>query len=237
MPRFTPSILISDCWGSVGDLTFYHQNGRCFYKKKSRCEFRGTDAQLDQADVHKRALAAWRELEHSVQLTWNALAKPVISHRPPFDNTTHISGHNLFVSAYHGFSTLGHEHVPEPRPWEEFPVYALEFLSSEALGEKDLLLRFRVTFEACPTPERYQILMKLQLTKPGGGKNPGLMRNFLAARPCTAGDSEVQFLIKDYRSIWDFDLREYQAHCRYLLLDRKTGYRNIHTPLSFPVSV
>ena len=149
---------------------------------------------------------------------------------------THISGHNLFVSAYHGFATLGHEHVPEPRPWEEFPVYALEFLSSEAVGEKDLRLRFRVTFEACPTPERYQILMKLQLTKPGGGKNPGLMRNFLAARPCTAGDSEVQFLIKDYRSIWDLDLPEYQAHCRYLLLDRKTGYRNIHTPLSFPVT-
>ena len=90
MPRFTPSILISDCWGSVGDLTFYHQNGRCFYKKKSRCEFRGTDAQLDQADVHKRALAAWRELEHSVQLTWNALAKPVISHRPPFDRLIKI---------------------------------------------------------------------------------------------------------------------------------------------------
>ena len=90
MPRFTPSILISDCWGSVGDLTFYHMGGRCYYKKKSRCEFPGTDAQNSQLDVHRRALAAWRTLEHSVQLTWNELAKPVISHKPPFDNTAHI---------------------------------------------------------------------------------------------------------------------------------------------------
>ena len=149
MPKFAPSILISDCWGSVGDLTFYHQNGQTFYKKKARYAFKGTAAQLDQADVHKRALQAWRELEHSVQLTWNAYARPVISHRPPFDYTTHISGHNLFVSAYHGFATLGNEQVPEPKPWEEFPVYALEFHSAELAGKKDLLLRFRVTFEAC----------------------------------------------------------------------------------------
>ena len=105
MPRFTPSILISDCWGSVGDLTFYHMGGRCYYKKKSRCEFPGTDAQNSQLDVHRRALAACRTLEHSVQLTWNDLAKPVISHKPPFDNTAHISGQNLFVSAYHGWAT------------------------------------------------------------------------------------------------------------------------------------
>lgn len=91
MPRFVPSVLISDCWGSVGDLTFFHKDGRCFYKKKNQCEFAGTDAQNSQLDVHRRALAAWRTLEHSVQLTWNEFAKPVISHKPPFDNTAHIS--------------------------------------------------------------------------------------------------------------------------------------------------
>ena len=41
MPKFTPSVLISDCWGSVRDLTFYHVDGRCYYKKKSQCEFPG----------------------------------------------------------------------------------------------------------------------------------------------------------------------------------------------------
>ncbi len=121
MPRFTPSVLISDCWGSVGDLTFYHVDGRCYFKKKNQCEFPGTDAQNSQLDVHRRALAAWRTLEHSVQLTWNALAEPVISHKPPFDNTAHISGQNLFISAYHGFYTLGDEHVPYPQAWQKFP--------------------------------------------------------------------------------------------------------------------
>lgn len=237
MPRFTPSILISDCWGSVGDLTFYHMGGRCYYKKKSKCEFPGTDAQNSQLDVHRRALAAWRTLEHSVQLTWNELAKPVISHKPPFDNTAHISGQNLFVSAYHGFYTLGKEHVPTPQPWEKFPVYAVEFVSSAVVEEDNLRLRFRVWFEDCPSPERYHLLLKLQLNKPGGGKNPGKMRNFLALAPCSAGDSTVDFLIKDYREIWGLDLNEYQAHCHYLLLDRRTGYRNIHTPLKFSFSV
>ncbi len=237
MPKFKPSILISDCWGSVGDLTFYHVDGRCYFKKKNQCAFPGTDAQNSQLDVHRRALAAWRSLEHSVQLIWNDLAKPVISHRPPFDNTAHISGQNLFVSAYHGFYTLGDEHVPTPQPWEKFPVYAVEFLSCDRLTPDDLRLHFNVAFENCERPDRYQLLFKLQLTKSGGGKNKGKMRNFLSVAPCSAGNSTVDLLIPDYRAIWDLDLPAYQVHCWYLLLDRQTGYRNIHTELSFPISL
>ena len=237
MPRFVPSVLISDCWGSMGDLTFYHVDGQCFYKNKNKCDFPGTAGQLSQLEVHRRALAAWRTVPHETQLVWNRLAEPVISHKPPFDNTAHISGQNLFVSAYHGFYALGNEHKPEPQPWEKFPVYAVEFVSSAAVGADNLRLRFRVWFENCPTPERYHLLMKIQLTEPGRGKNGGKLRNFLATGPCSAGDSTVDFLIRNYRDIWGFDLSDYQAHCQYLLLDRQTGYRNIHTPLSFTFSI
>lgn len=237
MPRFKPSVLISDCWGSVGDLTFYHVDGKCYYKKKPQCEFKGTAAQLEQQEVHKRALAAWRTVDHSVQLIWNSLAEPVISHRPPFDNTAHISGYNLFVSAYHGFYALGNEHTPEPQPYQKFPIDALEFVSCARPNSQDLLLRFRLTFENCPSPERYHLLLKLQLTSPGKGKKPGKMRNFLALAPCSAGDSTAEVLIKDYRGIWDLDLPGYTAHCKYVLLDRQAGYRNIETPLSFTFSV
>ena len=237
MPRFVPSVLISDCWGSTGDLTFYHVDGRCYYKNKSKCNFPGTPGQNEQLEVHRRALSAWRTLDHSVQLIWNSLAEPVISHKPPFDNTAHISGQNLFVSAYHGFYTLGNEHVPTPQPWEKFPVYAVEFISSDRPTSDDLRLRFNVTFENCERPDRYQLLFKLQLTKPGGGKNNGKMRNFLSVAPCSAGDLTVDLLVPNYRAIWDLDLPTYQVHCWYLLLDRQTGYRNIHNPLSFPISL
>lgn len=237
MPKYTPSILISDCWGSVGDLTFYHVDGRCYYRKKPAGAFPGTPGQNAHLDVHRRALAAWRTLDHSVQLIWNKYAEPVISHKPPYDNTAHISGQNLFVSAYHGFTTLGNEHTPEPQPYDSFPVYAAEFASSAVVDARHLRLRFRVWFEDCPSPERYHLLLKLQLTKPGGGKNRGKMRNFLALAHCRAGDSTVDFLIRNYRAIWGLDLPEYQAHCRYVLLDRQTGYRNIERPLSFTFSV
>lgn len=233
MPRFKPSVLLADCWGSVGDLTFYHVDGKCYYKKKPQCEFKGTAAQKEQLEVHRRALAAWREVPHSDQKIWHEYGKGAPSHKPPFDGTSHISGQNLFVSAYHGFYTLGNEHMPTPQPFTPFPIDALEFIGSARPNSEDLVLRFKLTFENCPNPERYHLLMKIQLASPDRGKKPGLMRNFLALSPCHAGDSTVEFLIKDYRSIWDLDLPAYKAHCQYVLLDRKTGYRNILTPLSF----
>ena len=237
MPRFVPSVLIADCWGSVGDLTFYHVDGRCYYKKKSQCEFKGTAGQLEQLEVHRRALAAWRTVPQELQKVWHEYGKGALSHKPPFDGTSHISGQNLFVSAYHGFYTLGNEHTPEPQPFAKFPIDALEFVSCVRPNSDDLLLRFRLTFENCPSPECYHLLLKLQLTNPGRGKKPGKMRNFLALAPCSAGDSTAEVLIKDYRGIWDLDLPEYTAHCKYVLLDRQTGYRNIHTPLKFSFSV
>lgn len=237
MPRFVPSVVISDCWGSVGDLTFYHVDGKCFYKKKAKGGFAGTPAQLEQLEVHRRALAAWRTVPQNVQEIWHEYGKGALSHKPPFDGTSHISGQNLFVSAYHGFYTLGNEHMPMPQSYVPFPIDALEFTGCARPNTEDLILRFKLTFENCQNPERYHLLMKIQLTGPGGGKKPGLMRNFLALSPCSSGDSMVEFLVKDYRGVWGLDLQEYQAHCRYVLLDRNTGYRNIHTPLSFIFSL
>lgn len=54
MPRFHPTPIIQDCWSSIGNITFYHRNGQCFYKRKASPVFRGTPAQLDQAQVQMR---------------------------------------------------------------------------------------------------------------------------------------------------------------------------------------
>ena len=237
MPRFTPSILISDCWGSMGDLTFFHWNGQCYYKNKSRGTFPGTAGQLASLDVHRRALAAWRTVPHETQKVWNSLAEPVISHKPPFDSKATISGQNLFVSAYHGFYTLGDEHCPTPTAFEPFPPHSVAFLDASLIDATLLRLRLKTFFPDGIQASRYQILMKVQLAKPGYGKKPGLMRNFLATAPCSNGEGTASFQIDNYVARWGLDLDEYQVHCKYVLLDRQTGYRNNLTPLSFLIKL
>lgn len=93
-----------------------------------------TAGQLEHLDVHRRALAAWRTVPHSTQLVWNRLAAEVEPHRPPFDHRAHISGQNLLVSAYHGFFTLGDEHLPEPQRFDSFPPFAIR-LSDAIVGD------------------------------------------------------------------------------------------------------
>ena len=171
------------------------------------------------------------------QKFWNKLAEPVISHRPPFDGTAHISGQNLFVSAYHGFATLGDEHCPTPRTYEPFPPHSVAFLDASLIDATSLQLLFKTFFPEGIQASRYQILMKVQLAKPGYGKKPGLMRNFLATAPCSNGEGTACFQIDDFIARWNLDLDEYQVHCRYVLLDRETGYRNIHSPLSFLIKL
>ncbi len=34
MPKFHPTPINQDCWSSIGNITFYHRNGQCFYKRK-----------------------------------------------------------------------------------------------------------------------------------------------------------------------------------------------------------
>jgi|GEM_PF-7039057 len=41
MPRFHPTPIIQDCWSSIGNITFYHRNGQCFYKRKINPVFPG----------------------------------------------------------------------------------------------------------------------------------------------------------------------------------------------------
>ena len=166
MPRFHPTVLIQDCWSSIGDITFFHRNGQCYYKRKPYTHYQGTAAQLDQAQVHHRAIIAWQHLPHAVQLQWNHYAKSVPSHRPPYDNNHHISGYNLFVSAYHGFVQLGREHVPEPQPFPEFPSSALELLQIIP-GAGVATFRCRLTLADTVHPNRWHPIAKIQLSHPG----------------------------------------------------------------------
>lgn len=218
----------SDCWSSVGDVTFYHRNGRCYWRTRSKCRFKGTAEQMRTADVHRRALAAWRELPHSVQLKWNEFAGEVPPHRPPFDGRGHITGHNLFVSAYHGFAQMGNEHVPEPVMWRPFPVFTMEYSGCESATGDSLKLRLRLFLPDAESPERYRVLAKIQIGKPGCGKDSGKMRNVLSESVPCGVVSEVLFQV----SSAGVSAPPCQIHMRYLILDTETGYRSQYKALS-----
>ncbi len=216
MPKFHPTPIIQDCWSSIGNITFFHRNGQCFYKRKINPIFPGTSAQLDQQKVHHRAILAWQQLQHSVQLQWREFAILVPSHRPPFDNNHHISGYNLFVSAYHGFAQLGNEHVPEPQPFPQFPSAALELLQIIP-GTGVVTLRCCLTMTDTVHPERWHLSARIQLTAPGVGCDPSKMRSCMAIR---TNGNEIEFQIPNP------GLTFIQAHFRYRLIDEVTGYRN-----------
>ena len=231
MPEFRPNTRFSDCWSSVGDVTFYHRNGRCYWRSRSRCRFKGTPEQMRTANVHRRALAAWRKLPHAVQLQWNEFASEVPPHKPPFDGRGHITGHNLFVSAYHGFAQMGNEHVPEPVKWRPFPVFAMEYAGCESAMEGNVMLRFKLFIPDAESPERYRVLAKIQVGKPGCGRDSGKMRNVLSESVPCGEVSEVTFFV----SSAEIYAPPFQIHMRCLLLDAKTGYRSQYAALSTPV--
>lgn len=232
MDTLIQSVLIDDVYGSAGDITAYHREGKLFLRKKSTAGAPASPAQLAVQAVHHRALEAWRGLSDMEQHQWGVYAQLVEPHRPPFDHSSHITGHNLFVSAYHGFATLGNEHVPVPRAFEKLPPFAVE-VGDASMVEGLLVLPVSVVIGAAFTPERYRLLAKIQLTRPGKGRNPGKMRNVLADRPC--GSSSVNLFLDP--SIWGLNLQQYQVHARFILLDTVTGYRSQYHQLSFLIGL
>ena len=225
MPKFHPTPIIQDCWSSIGNITFYHRNGQCFYKRKPYTQYRGTAAQLEQAQVHHRAILAWQQLPHAVQLQWRELAKSVPSHRPPYDDNHHISGYNLFVSAYHGFAQLGREHVPVPQPFPQFPSADLELLQIIP-GTEVATLHCRLTLADTVNPERWHLTARIQLTALGVGCKPGLMRSYIpdSVNPISVRQSTTTRAL--IFTVTAPSLIAYQAHIRYRLIDTITGYRN-----------
>ena len=232
MNAILTSVLFSDLYGSAGNLTAYHRDGRWLIRKRSQSPYAGTQGQQAVLSIHRRAIAAWQSLSEDCQRLWGVLADNVEPHQPPFDHTTRISGYNLFVSAYHGFATLGNEHIPEPRAFEKFPPFAVE-VGGASVVEGLLVLPVSVFIAAAFVPERYRLLAKIQLTQPGNGRNPGKMRNVLADRPC--GSTSVNLFVDP--SIWDLNLEQYQVHARFILLDTVTGYRSQYHQQSFLIDL
>lgn len=147
-----------------------------------------------------------------------SLKKSVPSHRPPYDENHHISGYNLFVSAYHGFAQLGREHVPVPQPYPLFPISHLQLLQIDSAGSSgSVTLRCRLTLQNTDNPSRWHVSAKIQLTAPGVGCDPSKMRRYMGIR---CSDNVIVFNVPSQGT------EDYQVHLRYRLIDVITGYRN-----------
>lgn len=232
MVQLRPGILISDAYGSAGNVTAYHRGGKCFLRKRISPVYPSTSGQQKALSVHIRALQAWRSLPHEEQLRWEPYAAVVEPHRPPFDHKARISGNNLFISAYHGFATLGNEHVPSPAPFEAFPTFIVRLLGASVVDDT-LLIRWKLIMEDCAG--RYRLLTKVQLGKPGRGWDTGALRNFLAEPG--ASEAVQTTRITSYTSIWGLELDSFQVHARCILLDTKNGYRSQFFAVSGVVSL
>ena len=232
MPKYKPSLLFSDCYASVGNITFFHIDGECYFKTKANPVFPGTAGQKVQLSIHQRGIHEWKNLDHNEQLEWNALAKSVKSRRLPADPSCHICGYNLFMSAYHGLACIGDERVPEPQPLPNFPVVCLELLSAAVLNSTDLQISFRIYSDKIR--DRFRIIGKIQLTTPGYGCHCGKLRNHIGT---VTEDGQVTFTIQNYTATSGLDLKEYQVHIRYFLIDADSGHRSKEQCLSVRISI
>ncbi|MBR4808733.1 MAG: hypothetical protein IK031_00445 [Bacteroidales bacterium] len=166
-------------------------------------------------------MAAWASLDRDTQLKWIGYETTAEPHRPPFDHKAHISGNNLFVSAYHGFALMGDEHTPAPQPFQMPPF----FVSFDEATVNDGILRLIVDAHVSPddNPGRYRLYSRLRLTSPGKGYGVRGMKGYLAAGDCSG---RLTITIPGFTEIWNLTEERFQIQATSILLDSETGFRS-----------
>ena len=167
-------------------------------------------------------MAAWASLDRDTQLKWIGYETTAEPHRPPFDHKAHISGNNLFVSAYHGFALLGDEHTPEPQPFRMPPPFLISFQAA-SVEDGALLLTIDAHVSPDAHPKRYRLYARLRLTYPGKGYGVRGMRGFLAEGDCS---ERMIIRIPGYTEIWNPTEERFQIQAMSILLDSETGFRS-----------
>ena len=112
-------------------------------------------------------------------------------------------------------------------PFEPFPSFLVKLLGASAVDDVLLILW---KLETLDPESRYRLLTKIQLARPGAGRSPGRIINYMAEG--SANDPSVTSFIPGYKVVSGLDLDSYQVHARCILLDTKTGYRSQYLAIS-----
>lgn len=166
-------------------------------------------------------MAAWASLDSETQRLWNSYETGAESHRPPYDHKSHISGNNLFMSAYHGFALMEDEHTPVAHPFLMPPPFLVTFDRATAETET-LCLTVDAHVSQYAQPERYRLYARIRLTDPGKGYGVRGMRGFLAEGDCS---QRMTITIPEYTEIWNLGSERFQIQAMCILLDSETGFR------------
>lgn len=177
---------------------------------------------MEHLALHRRAMAAWTSLDSETQKLWNTYETTAEPHRPPFDHKAHISGNNLFVSAYHGFALMGNEHTPAAQPFQAPPPFLVTF-DCATVEAGTLRLTVDAHVSHYDQPERYRLYARLRLTNLGKGYCVRGMRGFLAEGDCS---QRMTITIPDYTEIWNLSSERFQIQAMCILLDSETGFRS-----------
>ena len=138
----------------------------------------------------------------------------------------HISGNNLFVSAYHGFALMGNEHTPAPQPFRMPPPFLVSF-EAAIVEDGDLLLTVDAHVSQDAHPERYRLYSRLRLTYPGKGYGVRGMRGFLAEGDCSG---QMTIRIPAYTEICNLTEERFQIQAMSILLPRDAGRGRAERP-------
>ena len=101
-----------------------------------------------------------------------------------------------------------------------FPIIYLELASAEIVNEADLQIVFLNTGDR--VGDQFRIIGKIQLTTPRYKAHRGKYRNYFGTR---LDSDQVSFILRNYRSASNLDLRKYQVHLKYFLIDLCSGHK------------
>lgn len=130
MAFFTPSCLISEIRGSVGNQTFSRNAHGNIVKEKLVQTVTNTAKQIETRGVMADAVIAWQGLDDSERREWQQFAK-LFPRKNSLGKQYILSGYGLFVSCYLNKINTGNLGNPLPVQPPPFPVvYEIEVFQS-----------------------------------------------------------------------------------------------------------